>query len=150
MKNSVFNLSDDLVKSGIVSLKTLKRIEMLYMEDNTLTLEHALIKEGVVTEEQIYDLMAKKMHLPLVDLTSYYVSDDVAQLIPEQMMEDLGVMPLTIEGNYLLIAMTNPLDYKAIYTLNNYTKRKIKPLYVLLHNLKSNLTKFQCVGTKKR
>ena len=31
MKNSVFNLSDDLVKSGIVSLKTLKRIEMLYM-----------------------------------------------------------------------------------------------------------------------
>ena len=71
MKNSVFNLSDDLVKSGIVSLKTLKRIEMLYMEDNTLTLERALIKEGVVTEEQIYDIMAKKMHLPLVDLTSY-------------------------------------------------------------------------------
>lgn len=69
MKNSVFNLSDDLVKSGIVSLKTLKRIEMLYMEDNTLTLERALIKEGVVTEEQIYDIMAKKMHLPLVDLT---------------------------------------------------------------------------------
>ena len=63
MKNSVFNLSDDLVKSGIVSLKTLKRIEMLYTEDNTLTLERALIKEGVVTEEQIYDLMAKKMHL---------------------------------------------------------------------------------------
>ena len=126
MKNSVFNLSDDLVKSGTVSLKTLKRVEMLYMEDNTLTLEQALIKEGVVTEDQIYDLMAKKMHLPLVDLTSYYISDDVAQLIPEQMMEDLGVMPLTIEGNYLLIAMTNPLDYKAIYTLNNYTKRKIK------------------------
>ena len=60
MKNSVFNLSDYLVKSGTVSLKTLKRVEMLYMEDNTLTLEQALIKEGVVTEEQIYDLMAKK------------------------------------------------------------------------------------------
>ena len=70
MKNSVFNLSDYLVKSGTVSLKTLKRVEMLYMEDNTLTLEQALIKEGVVTEDQIYDLMAKKMHLPIVDLTS--------------------------------------------------------------------------------
>ena len=79
MKNSVFNLSDDLVKSGIVSLKTLKRIEMLYMEDNTLTLERALIKEGVVTEEQIYDIMAKKMHLPLVDLTSYYISTHVQE-----------------------------------------------------------------------
>lgn len=124
MKNSVFNLSDDLVKSGIVSLKTLKRIEMLYMEDNTLTLERALIKEGVVTEEQIYDIMAKKMHLPLVDLTSYYVSDDVARLIPEQMMEDLGVMPLTIEGNYLLIAMTNPLIIKQFILSTTIQKEK--------------------------
>lgn len=124
MKNSVFNLSDDLVKSGIVNLKTLKRIEMLYTEDNTLTLERALIKEGVVTEEQIYDIMAKKMHLPLVDLTSYYVSDDVARLIPEQMMEDLGVMPLTIEGNYLLIAMTNPLIIKQFILSTTIQKEK--------------------------
>ena len=148
MKNSVFNLSDDLVKSGIVSLKTLKRIEMLYMEDNTLTLERALIKEGVVTEEQIYDIMAKKMHLPLVDLTSYYISDDVARLIPEQMMEDLGVMPLTIEGNYLLIAMTNPLDYKAIYTLNNYT-RKIKTAICTPTQLKIKLDEIFSVSDKE-
>ena len=149
MKNSVFNLSDYLVKSGTVSLKTLKRVEMLYMEDNTLTLEHALIKEGVVTEEQIYDLMAKKMHLPLVDLTSYYISDDVARLIPEQMMEDLGVMPLTIEGNYLLIAMTNPLDYKAIYTLNNYTKRKIKTAICTPTQLKIKLDEMISVSDKE-
>lgn len=126
MKNSVFNLSDDLVRSGTISLKTIKRVQMLYMEDNTVTIEQALVKEGLVTEEQIYQHMADKMHLPLVDLNSYYIDDDVLQLIPEQMMEDLGVIPLTIDGNYLLIAMTNPLDYKAIYTLNNYTKRKIK------------------------
>jgi type IV pilus assembly protein PilB len=149
MKNSVFNLSDYLVKSGTVSLKTLKRVEMLYMEDNTLTLEQALIKEGVVTEDQIYDLMAKKMHLPLVDLTSYYISDDVAQLIPEQMMEDLGVMPLTIEGNYLLIAMTNPLDYKAIYTLNNYTKRKIKTAICTPTQLKIKLDEIFSVSDKE-
>ena len=126
MKNSVFNLSDDLVRSGTVSLKNIKRVQMLYMEDNTVTIEQALVKEGLVTEEQIYQHMADKMHLPLVDLDSYYIEDDVIQIIPEQMMQDLGVIPLTVEGNYLLIAMTNPLDYKTIYTLNNYTKRKIK------------------------
>lgn len=126
MKNSVFNLSDDLVKSGTLSLKNLKRIQMLYMEDDTVTIEEALVKEGLVTEEQIYQHIADKMHLPLVNLDSYYIEDDVIQIIPDQMMQDLGVIPLTVEGNYLLIAMTNPLDYKTIYTLNNYTKRKIK------------------------
>lgn len=126
MKNSVFNLSDDLVKSGTLSLKNLKRVQMLYMEDDTVTIEDALVKEGLVTEEQIYQHIADKLHLPLVDLESYYIEDDVIQIIPDQMMQDLGVIPLTVEGNYLLIAMTNPLDYKTIYTLNNYTKRKIK------------------------
>ena len=68
MKNSVFNLSDYLVKSGTVSLKTLKRVEMLYMEDNTLTLEQALIKEGVVTEEQIMTLWQRKCICRLLTL----------------------------------------------------------------------------------
>ncbi len=126
MKNSVFNLSDDLVKSGTVSLKTIKRVQMLYMEDNTITIEDALVKEGLVTEEQIYQHIANKMHMPLVDLDAYYIEDDVLQIIPDQMMQDLGVIPLTLEGNYLLVAMTNPLDYKTIYTIQNYTKKKIK------------------------
>ena len=77
MKNSVFNLSDDLVKSGTVSLKNIKRVQMLYMEDDTVTIEQALVKEGLVTEEQIYQHMADKTHLPLVDLDSYYIEDDV-------------------------------------------------------------------------
>lgn len=126
MKNSVFNLSDNLVKSGTVSLKNLKRIEMMYAEDNSVTIEEALMKEGLVTEDQIYQHMSEKLHMPLVDLDSYYIEDDVIQIIPDQMMQDLGVIPLSVEGNYLMVAMTNPLDYKAIYTINNYTKRKIK------------------------
>lgn len=126
MKNSVFNLSDDLVRSGTISLKTIKRVQMLYMEDNTVTIEDALVKEGLVTEEQIYQHIADKMHMPLVDLDAYYIEDDVLQIIPDQMMQDLGVIPLTLEGNYLLVAMTNPLDYKTIYTIQNYTKKKIK------------------------
>ena len=67
MKASIFNLSNDLVKNDVVRLKTIKRVQMQYMEDPTLTIEDALIKEGLVTEEQIYQLVADKMHLPLVD-----------------------------------------------------------------------------------
>ena len=126
MKNSIFNLSNDLVKNEIVRLKTIKRVQMQYMEDPTLTIEDALIKEGLVTEDQIYQLVADKMHIPLVDLSTYFIGDDMLEIIPETMMDDYSVIPLTKDENHLLIAMTNPLDYKAIYALNNYTKMKIK------------------------
>ena len=126
MKASIFNLSNDLVKNDVVRLKTIKRVQMQYMEDPTLTIEDALIKEGLVTEEQIYQLVADKMHLPLVDLSTYYIDEEILEVIPENMIEDYNVMPLTRDESTLLVAMINPLDYKAIYAIQNYTKLRVK------------------------
>lgn len=126
MKNSIFNLSNDLVKNEIVSLKTIKRVQSLYLEDPDITIEDALIKEAVVTEEQIYGMLAEKMHIPLVDLNNYYIDSETAALLPQSMVEDYNVIPLKKEDNFLYIAMTNPLDYKAVYAINNYTKAKIR------------------------
>lgn len=126
MKASIFNLSNDLVKNDVVRLKTIKRVQMQYMEDPTLTIEDALIKEGLVTEEQIYQLVADKMHLPLVDLNTYFIDEEILEVIPENMIEDYNVMPLTRDESTLLVAMINPLDYKAIYAIQNYTKLRVK------------------------
>lgn len=126
MKNSIFNLSNDLVKNELVRLKTIKRVQMQYMDEPTMTIEDALIAENIVTEEQIYQLVAEKMHIPLVDLSTYFIDGETLSLLSISLIDEYNVIPLSTEGNTLLIAMTNPLDYKAIYAINNYTKKKIK------------------------
>lgn len=126
MKTSVFNLTNEILSKNLVDMKTFNRIQMQYEEDLSITIEDALIKEGAVTEEQVYQLLADKMHVPLVNLDSAFITDDVIQLIPKQMMDDYGVVPLEVDGNFLKVAMTNPLDYKAIYALNNYTKMRVR------------------------
>lgn len=126
MKNSIFNLSNDLVKAEIVHLKAIKRVQMQYQEDNTITLEDALIKESLVTEEQVYQILADKMHLELINLDGYFLTDEVMELVPQTMMEEYNCIPLLLDGKNLTIGMANPLDYKAIYALSNYTKLKVK------------------------
>ncbi|MEE1219619.1 MAG: GspE/PulE family protein [Ruminococcus sp.] len=125
MKNSIFNLSNDLVKNELVRLKMIKSVQMKYMDDDTVTLEEALVKEGLVTEEQIYQTLADKIHVPLVDLSSYFFPEEVTGILSQSIIEDYHVVPLKIVDNKLHIAMINPLDYKAIYVVNNYTKKKI-------------------------
>lgn len=125
MKNSIFNLSNDLVKNELVRLKMIKSVQMKYMDDDTVTLEEALVKEGLVTEEQIYQTLADKIHVPLVDLSSYFIPEEVTGILSQSIIEDYHVVPLKIVDNKLHIAMINPLDYKAIYVVNNYTKKKI-------------------------
>lgn len=126
MKPSIFNLTNDLVKNEIVRLKTIKRVQMQYLDDNTKTIEEALVTEGVVTEEQIYKILADKMHLPLIDLSTYIISDGLIELLPETMVKEYKAMPIELNGNFLTVAMTNPLDYKAVYAINNYTKKKVR------------------------
>lgn len=126
MKPSIFNLTNDLVKNEIVRLKTIKRVQMQYLDDNTKTIEEALVTEGVVTEEQIYKILADKMHLPLIDLSTYIISDGLIELVPDTMVKEYKVMPIELNGNFLTVAMTNPLDYKAVYAINNYTKKKVR------------------------
>lgn len=126
MKNSVFNLSNELVKNEIVRLKAIKRVQMQYLGDPDITIEDALIKENLVSEEQIYQLVAEKMHLPFVDLDSYVIDDETIATISTSLIEEYNVIPLVLDGDALLIAMTNPLDYKAVYAINNYSKKKIK------------------------
>ena len=126
MKPSIFNLSNDLIKNESIRLKTIKRLQMQYLDDPDITVEDALIKEGLVTEEEVYQTLADKMRLPLIDLGTYFIPEEVVTLLSEAMINDYNVLPLKIEDNYLLIGMINPLDYKAIYAVNNFTRMKIK------------------------
>lgn len=126
MKPSIFNLSNELIKNESVRLKTIKRLQMQYMDDPNITVEDALIKEGIVSETDVYQTLANKMHIPLVNLDNFIISEEVSSLISESVIEEYNIIPLKIENNFLLIGMSNPLDYKAIYAVNNYTRMKIK------------------------
>lgn len=126
MKKSVFNLTNDLVNKDIVRLKTIKSVQMRYLDDDTITIEDALIKEGVVTEEQIYQLVADKMRLELVNLDEIEITNDILDLLPKSMMDEYDCIPIGLEGNTVKVAMTNPLSYKTIYAVNNYTRKKVK------------------------
>lgn len=136
MRNSIFNLSNELVKNEIISLKTIKKVQSKYLDDPDITIEDALIKEAVVDEQQIYEMLSQKMRIPLIDLNNYLISEEMASLLPQSMIEDYNVIPVKNQDNMLLVAMTNPLDYKAVYAINNYTKMKIKTAVCLPSQLR--------------
>ena len=48
MRNSIFNLSNELVKNEIISLKTIKKVQSKYLDDPDITIEDALDRKSVV------------------------------------------------------------------------------------------------------
>lgn len=63
MKNSNFNIQNNLIAKDLVSLKNIKKVQQKYQDDDSITLEEALVKEDLVSEWDIYETLAERMHL---------------------------------------------------------------------------------------
>lgn len=142
MKISNFNLTQTLIAEDLVSMKTIKRVSAKYMNDPNITIEEALIQEDVVKEEDVYRLLSEKLHIPFVDLSTVTLEEGIDTVLPKAMVLDYNIFPLKKENGSMLIAMANPLDYKTVYALNNYTKLKIITAIALPSQIKEKQDAF--------
>lgn len=126
MKNSKFNIQNSLVAKELVSLKNIKKVQQKYQDDDSITLEEALVQEGLVSEWDIYATLAERMHLEMVDLTERAIPEGMHSVIPENMMRDYNIVPIDEQNGRLVFATSNPLDYRVNSTVSSYVKKKVR------------------------
>lgn len=85
-----------------------------------------MVKEDLVSEWDIYETLAERMHLEMVDLTLKAIPEGMHSIIPETMIRDYNIVPIDEVNGRLVFATSNPLDYRVVYTVSNYVKRKVK------------------------
>lgn len=126
MKNSKFNIQNSLIAKELVSLKNIKKVQQKYQDDDSVTLEEALVLEGLVSEWDIYATLAEKMHLEMVDLSVKAIPEGMHSVIPENMMRDYHIVPIDEQNGRLVFATSNPLDYRVNSTVSSYIKKKVR------------------------
>lgn len=126
MKNSKFNIQNSLIAKELVSLKNIKKVQQKYQDDDSVSLEEALVLEGLVSEWDIYATLAEKMHLEMVDLSVKAIPEGMHSVIPENMMRDYNIVPIDEQNGRLVFATSNPLDYRVNSTVSSYVKKKVR------------------------
>lgn len=126
MKNSNFNIQNELVAKNLVPLKEIKRIQQKYKDDDTKTLEDILIEEDLVSEWDIYATLAERIKQEMVDLTTTKIPEEMHNVLPQSMVEEYGVVPLFEENGRLVFATSNPLDYRIANIVSKYIKKRVR------------------------
>lgn len=126
MKNSNFNIQNDLVAKNLVSLKEIKRIQQKYQDDDTKTLEDVLIEENLVSEWDIYATLAERIKHEIIDFSIKKVPEEMYNVLPQSMVEEYGIVPLAEENDRLVLATSNPLDYRIANMVSKYIKKRIR------------------------
>lgn len=124
-KRIVEKLGEILLQGGIISEQHLQRALDFQRREGGL-LGEILVKLGYVNEREIVQALTAQYGFPYLPLEDYDFNKEVAGILPENVARQYSIVPIDIIGDLLTVAMSNPLNEKAIEDVEMITKKKVK------------------------
>jgi type IV pilus assembly protein PilB len=115
-----------LVKHGLIEPSDMEDARRASSQNGHGPVEE-LVRTGRVTALDILSATAAEAGLDLIPSIDA-ITDDVVAAIPGKLAHRLGVMPLSLEGRHLRVALSDPFNFDAIDTLSKELRYEIDPV----------------------
>ncbi len=98
-----------LVEEGLIEKVQLEKALLSYRRSG-LKLGQYLIKEGMVNEKAVVDLIARQVKIKKYNPNDYTVNSALSIMMDVDLARQFQAVPLAKEGSLLILAMVDPLD----------------------------------------
>lgn len=120
------DLVDILVQNHLVERDQVDSALQLHKKTGT-PFRQVIIDSGYLSSEDLAMATSIQLNVPLIDLTTHKISEDMLKLIPEKMARERKVVPLDVVGDALVLVMVDPDDTEGIELVSHHTKMKVMP-----------------------
>ena len=101
-----------------------------------------LLEQGKVTEAQVASARAANAGLPFVELADYPVDRTAVALVPAALCKRHEVLPISVAGDSLLVAMADPGDVFALDDIRAATRMRVNAVVVEREDLRAAMDRF--------
>jgi type IV pilus assembly protein PilB len=136
----VASLTEILIIRGLMPIESLDTAMTGGVDDDTFVEE--LVKEGKVTPAQVASARAANAGLPFVELVDYPVDRTAVVLVPATLCRRHHVLPISVAGDTLVVAMADPGDVFALDDIRAATRMRVSAVVVEEQDLNSALDRF--------
>ncbi len=123
-KNKRRKLADIMLKEGLLDQQKLSQARELSRQ-NDIPLERALLKLQFIDEEQLARSVAAQYDLPYVEITTLSLDPALSRYISSVYAQKHLLVPISMIGNTLTLAMAQPLRHHDIRQLEDSIRLKI-------------------------
>lgn len=120
------SLGESLVAEGIITSEQLAKAK-LEEKRSGQRLRKALVKMGLIAEEDLVAFLSNKLGVPRIELGTYLIDPKVVELVPEQLARKYELIPLFKIGNRLTCTMVDPWNVFALDEIRMKTGLIIEP-----------------------
>ena len=114
-----------LVEGGLLTEDQLMQA-IADQKKSNLKLGQFLVREGIVSETQVVDLLSRQLRLEKYRPDKYPLNMELSKLIPAETAHKYQLVPLKKSGFLLTIAMVDPMDINALDTIEVITNTEVE------------------------
>ncbi|MBW1739096.1 MAG: Flp pilus assembly complex ATPase component TadA [Deltaproteobacteria bacterium] len=120
-------LGEILIDGGLLTQEQLR--QALVSKRNTkLKLGEFLVRQGILRESQLIDFLSEQLKIEKYRPEKYPLDLSLTNVIPADIAQKHQVVPLMRKANLLTIGVTDPLDIRALDTVEAVTNIEVEPV----------------------
>lgn len=134
-------LTQAVIANKIITAAELKSI-MNETKDEKDGLEQYLLKKHLATEQVLYDLVAKHLNIPFIDLKNTIIRKDVLLLVPEPLAQAHQIVAYDKDDKNIKVVVTDPDDLQTFEFLEKKWNLKVLVALTTPTSLKEGLKQY--------
>lgn len=135
------NLAKLLVREGLVSAAQVKE-SVESGTDAGYGVTESLVARGYVTENQIVAFLSREYGVPAMDIDGCETDESLLELVPGGTALEKFLVPISLEGTVLTIAVSDPSNILMLDDLGFITGKNIKPVVASERSIREKLAKY--------
>jgi len=132
-------LGELLVEAGLATSEDIEAALSEQKNRRGKRLGEVLVEMGIVSETVIAETLARKFHIPFVDLDDCHIDPEAKNEIPAGLIDRYRILPFQSDATTLSIAMADPLAVEALDMLRFSLNKRLREVMVLPSQLDSYL-----------
>ena len=124
MKNK--RLGEMLVDAHILSQDKVEEAVKLQANSGK-RLGAVLLENGYITETQLIDVLKIQLGIDFIDVNKEMIDPSMASIVPKSIAEQYHIVPIKLDKDKLILAMEDPLNFRALEAVKQITKYKVTP-----------------------
>ena len=120
-------LGDVLLEQELITREHLDECVALQRQTGQ-SLAHILVEKGYLGEEDLVVTLSEQLGIPHIRVMNYNIPKEVLREVPESLARQYYMLPVSVTGDVLTLAMSDPLNIMALDDLRMLTSYEIEPV----------------------
>jgi len=138
-------LGNFLVREGLITPEQLENA-LQEQKANGGMLGSNLVRMGYIEEAELMEFLSKQFGVPSTDPSKLDVDPEVIEMIPGNIVQKYRIVPISLEGQTLTIAMVDPSNIFIIDDIKFLTRKNIRVTVATESSIKSAMDRFYDAG----